>query len=191
MPSTRHSQVPPREPQVRTAPVSPASRVCALSLAAPCAHLSSDLVAGAAQVQSQLRYLKSTSSAPVGAGETVAEAIVAQAPAIAARTHGARPPACLLTCGCILPRCRRSRCSRLCTTRGTMRAHYGADVAAVDAGCADAGCAGCVAVRCAARRDSRVPKPLGGVLAVTLKRLGGVLAERGGPKESVPLKQGW
>ena len=53
---------------MRTAPISPASRLCALSLAAPCAHLSSDLVAGAAQVQSQLRYLKSTSSAPRRSG---------------------------------------------------------------------------------------------------------------------------
>ena len=72
-----------------------------------------------------------------------------------------------------------------------MRAHYGADVAAVDAGCAYAGCAGCVAMRYAAPRQPSSET----VRRVTLKRLGGVLAgvlaERGGPKESVPLKQGW
>ena len=53
-----------------------------------------------------------------------------------------------------------------------MRAHYGADVAAVDAGCAYAGCAGCVAVRYAALRQPSSET----VRRVTLKRLGGVLA---------------
>ena len=67
---------------------------------------------GAAQVQSQLRYLKTTTAAPRRRGRDRRRSDRGAGIAFAARTHGARPPACLLMCGCILPRCRRSLCSR-------------------------------------------------------------------------------
>ena len=94
---------------------------------------------GAAQVQSQLRYLKTTTAAPRRRGRDRRRSDRAAGIAIAARTHGARAraPARLLAHVWLHPSSLQAFAllSARCAAR---RAHCGADIAAVDAGCAAA-----------------------------------------------------
>ena len=125
--------MPQREPQVRALPVSIRSCVCALALAPPCAHLSRPR-RGRCVGPFAASLPEETTVAPRRRERDRRRSDCGAGIAIAARTYGVRPPACLLMCGCILPRCRRSLCSSL----GTTQAHRGADVSTEPASCAAA-----------------------------------------------------